>query len=131
MKEQHRKSAASHGGHGFGKEIDDGNEKKNQRDQAEADRDLHSPNIEIKGHLELAHSGPRVSKHEHGQAVHREAPDDPESVEVCEKSHIAAADKNGDDLQRHDDIDDAVAGAESRMRLPEPRTENAVFGNAV
>ena len=35
------------------------------------------------------------------------------------------------DLQKYNDIYDAVAGAESRMRLTEPGTENAVLGNAV
>src|SRR5579863_2662030 len=65
-KEQHGESAARHGGHRLGEKIDDGDEEKNQCDQAEADGDLHAANIEIKWDLEFAHSGPRVSQHEHG-----------------------------------------------------------------
>src|SRR5580692_2389779 len=97
-KEQNREGAASHGGYRFGKKIDDGNDKEGQRDQAEADGNLHAANVKIKGHLKLAHPRPRVSKHEHGQPIHREAPDDAERVEVRKKSNVAATDKNGDDL---------------------------------
>src|SRR5580704_11899706 len=130
-KEQNGKGSARHGGHRLGEKIDNSDEKQRQRDQAESYRNLHTPNIEIKWHLEFAHPRPGVSKHEHRQAVHREAPDDAEGVEVCKKSDIAAADKNGDNLQQDDDIDDAVASAESGVRLPEPGAENAVLGNAV
>jgi len=38
---------------------------------------------------------------------------------------------DGDDLQGHNDIDDAMAGAEPLMRLPEPCAQHAIFGNAV
>src|SRR5271163_955989 len=41
------------------------------------------------------------------------------------------ADEDGDDLQQHDDVDDAVAGAKAWMRLAEPRAKHAVFGNTV
>ncbi len=44
---------------------------------------------------------------------------------------VSATDDDGDDLQRHDDIDDAMARAEPFVRLPEPGAEHAVFRNAV
>src|SRR4029077_10448841 len=130
-KEQNGKCAARHGGYRFGEQVDDGDEEERQRDQAEADGDLHSANMKIKRYLELALPWPRVPEDEDGQAVHRKTPDHSESVEVCEKSDIAAAYENRDDLQCDDDVYDPVAGAESRMRLPEPRAENTVLGNAV
>src|SRR5580658_8708373 len=130
-KKQDREGAARHGGDRFGEEVDDGDEKEGERDQTEPDRNLHAANVKIERDLKLAHSRPGVAKNENGQAVHRETPDDAEGIEVRKKSDIAAADKNGDDLQKNDNIDDAVACAEPRMRLPEPRTENAVLGNAI
>src|ERR1700675_1451353 len=74
--EQNGKSAACHGGYRLGEKIDHSDKKQRQRDQAEADRNLHAPNIEIQGDLELAYAGSRVSQHEDGQAVHRETPND-------------------------------------------------------
>ena len=86
---------------------------------------------EIQGHLKFALAGPGVTKNQHGEAVHRETPDDPEGIEVGEEGHIAAADDDGYDLQEYDDVDDAIAGAKTRMRLAEPVTEHAIFGNAI
>src|SRR2546430_10413112 len=38
---------------------------------------------------------------------------------------VATTNDNGNDLQRHDDIDDAIAGAEALVRLPEPCAERS------
>src|SRR5207253_2611088 len=54
-----------------------------------------------------------------------------ERVKVRKKGHVAAADDDSDDLQRHDDIDDAIARPEPFVRLTEPGAEHAVFRNAV
>ena len=105
--------------------------KQRQSDQAETNGNLNAANMKIKRHLEFALARLRVTEHEHGQAVHREAPDDAEGVKVRKKSNVATADEDGQNLQRNDDVDDAIAGAESRMRLPEPRAENAVLGDAI
>ena len=39
--------------------------------------------------------------------------------------------QNGEKLQEHNQIDNPVSGAKSRMRLPKPIGENAIFRNAV
>ena len=71
------------------------------------------------------------AQHQHGQAVEGEAPDHAKGVGLAQQIHVAAAHQNGEDLQNDDQVDDPVGGAESRMRLPEPVGENAVFRNAV
>ena len=86
---------------------------------------------EIEGNLEVARAGPGVAQDQNGQTVHGEAPDHSKGIEIGQEGHVAVADEDGDDLQRDDDVDDAVAGAEARVRLAEPGAENAIFGNAV
>src|SRR5690348_388163 len=130
-KEQNGKSSARHGGHGLGEKIGDGYEKQRQSDEAQADRNLNAANMEIKRNLEFALAGPGVAEDENGQPVHRETPDHAEGIQVCQKSHVAAADEDGEDLKPDDDIDNAVAGAESRMGLAEPRAENSVLGDTI
>ncbi len=71
------------------------------------------------------------AQHQHGQAVEGEAPDHAEGIGLAQQVDIAVADQNGEDLQKHDQVDDPVGGAEARMRLAEPVGENAVFRNAV
>src|SRR5580704_16420576 len=80
--QQNRKSSASHGGHGFGEQVGDGNQKKNKGDQAKADGDLHAAHREIERHLKFALAGIGVAQHQYRQAIHREAPDDSEGVKV-------------------------------------------------
>ena len=43
---------------------------------------------------------------------------------------VAAGRDNGGHLQDKDQVDDAVAGAEARMRLAEPVGQHTVFGHA-
>src|SRR5712671_5576900 len=62
----------------------------------------------------LARTG--VAENENREAVHREAPDHAESVEVRKKGDVAAADDDGDNLEGHDDIDDAIARPEPAVR---------------
>src|ERR1700691_3612496 len=126
-----REGAAGHGGDGLGEQVGDGNQEQRQRDQAQAHGDLHAADREVERHLEFALAGIGVTQHQHRQAIHRETPDDPEGVKVGEKGDVAAADHDGGDLQQHDNVDDAVAGAESGVRLTEPLAHHAVFGNAV
>src|SRR6202790_1294633 len=124
-------NAAGHGGYRFGEQVHDGNQKQRQRNQAETHGYLHSANLKVQRNLELALSGTRVAQYEYSKAVHGEAPNDPEGIEVREKSHIAAADENRENLQADDDIDNAVAGAKTGMRLAEPLIKHAILGNAV
>ena len=71
------------------------------------------------------------AQHQHGEAVEGEAPDHAECVGLAQQIHIAAADQDGEQLEHYNQIDDAIGGAESRMRLPEPVGENAIFRDAV
>ena len=73
----------------------------------------------------------RVAEHEDGDALHREAPNHAESVQVAKEGDVAAAGNDGEDLEDHDEIDDAVRRSEARMRVPEPVGEYAIFGDAV
>ncbi len=129
--EQDRENAAGHRGDRLGEEVDDGDQEERQRDEAQADRNLHSANAQVERHLEFALAGIGVAQHENGEAVHREAPDHAECVQVGEERDVAAADDDRGDLQDDDDVDDAIAGAEFRVRLAKPLAEHAVFGNAI
>ena len=111
--EQDRESAAGHRGDRLGEEVDESDQEERQGDEAEADGNLHAADAQIERHLEFALAGAGVAKHQHGEAVHRETPDHPEGVQVGEESDIAAADDDGGDLQNNDDVDDAIAGAET------------------
>ena len=73
----------------------------------------------------------RVAQDEHGQAIHGEAPDHSERIEVRKKRNVAAADDDGDDLKQYNDVDDAIAGAEARVRLTKPIAQHAILGDAV
>jgi hypothetical protein len=129
--EKDGKCAAGHRGDGFGEEVDDGDEEQRERDEAEAERNLHTAHGEIERNLKIAGAGLGVAEDEDGEAIHGKRPDDTEGVEVGEEGDVAAADEDSDDLQDDDDIDDAIAGAEFRVRLAEPFAENAIFGDAV
>ncbi len=105
---------------------------KHQRDQTRRPTGISVPAIvKVQRDAEFALLRMRVAQHQHGDAVQREAPDHAEGVEVREKRHVAAADEDHHDLQRHHHVDDPVGSAESRVRLPEPVGKHAVFGNAV
>src|ERR1700687_380301 len=128
---QNRESAASHGGHRLGEQVDYRNQKKGQGEQTEPDGNLHPEDAGIEGNLELALAGPGVTEHQNRQTVHGETPNHAEGVEVREEGDIATADYYGENLQNDDDIDNAIAGAEAGMRLAKPGTEHAILGNAI
>src|SRR5258707_10587063 len=118
--QQHGKHAAGHGGYRLGKQIDERDQKKCQRDQSKPERNLFSTNRKVERNLEFALAWVGVAQYQHRQAVHGETPDHAECVQVRQEGYVAAADENGDDLQNHDDVDDAIAGAKTRMRLAKP-----------
>ncbi|SRR5260221_2118097 len=129
--EKNGESAASHGGDGLCEEVDDGDGEQGQRNEGETERKLNAVDREVQRNLKIAVAGLGVTEDENGEAIHGEGPDDAESVEVREKGDVAAADNNGEDLQKDDDVDNAIAGAEFRVGLAEPFAENTVFGDAV
>src|SRR3984957_1571547 len=129
--QQDGESAARHRRNRLGEKVHDRDEEEDQRDDAQADGNLNAADAQIERHLEFALAGIRVTKHENGEAVHREAPNHTKRIQVGEEGDVAAADDDCGDLQDDDDVDDAIAGAEFRMRLAEPFTEHAVFGDAI
>src|SRR6266700_5490795 len=129
--EENGKRCARHRGDRFGEQVYDGDQKQYPRDQPQSHGNLYATESEIQRHLKFALARTGVAENQHREAVHREAPDHPESVKVRKKRDVSATDDDGDDLQRHDDIDDAMARAEPFVRLPEPGAEHAVFRNAV
>src|SRR5712671_4797781 len=129
--QDYRKDAAGHGGYRLGEQVRYRNQEQRERNQSEAHRNLHAAEVKIERDLELALAGARITQNQHRQAIHREAPDHSEGIQVREESHIAAADKYGENLQAYDDVDDAIASAVPRVRLPEPLCEDAVLGNTI
>ena len=71
------------------------------------------------------------AQHQHGQAVESETPDHAEGIRFAQQIHVAVAHQDGEYLENHDQIDDAVGSAKARMRLAEPIGKNAIFRNAV
>src|SRR5258708_2381848 len=129
--QDYRKGAAGHGGYRLGEQVRYRDQEQRERNQSEAHRNLHAAEIKIERDLELALAGSRITQNQHRQAIHREAPDHSEGIQVREESHIPAADKYGENLQAYDDVDDAIASAIARVRLPEPLSEDAVLGNTI
>src|ERR1700693_1316756 len=129
--QQYRESTASYGSYRVRKQVDESNQEQSKRDQTEANRNLYASDGEIERNLEIALAGAGVAKNEHGEAINRKAPDDSEGVEVGEKGHIAATDDDGYDLKKYDDVDDAVAGSKTRMRLAKPVAQYAIFRHAI
>src|SRR3989442_14762302 len=123
--QEDRKYAAGHGGHRFGEQVDDGNQKQSQRDEPQPHGDLHATEMEVQRNLKFTLAGAGVAENEHREAIHRETPNHAKGVKVREKGHVTMADDDGDDLQRHDDIDDAIACAEALVWLPEPFAERS------
>src|SRR5581483_11177399 len=79
---------------------------------------LYATNSEVKRNLKFAGGRVGVAENENGEAVHGEAPDDAEGIEVGEEGDIAVTDDDGGDLESDDDVDDAIARAEARMSTP-------------
>src|SRR5579859_1302552 len=129
--QDHGKDAASHGGHRLGEQVHHRDDEQGERYKAQTHRNLHPADMEIEGDLELALARTGVTQDQHRQAVHGKAPDHAESVQVGQEVDVAAADHNGEDLQAHHDVDDAMAGAKAPVRLPEPFAQHAIFGNPV
>src|SRR5882762_1755403 len=129
--QQNGERAAGHGGHRLGEQVDEGDQEKHQSDESQTEWNLLSTNREIQRYLKFALAGIGVTQYQDREAVHGKTPDHAEGIEVCEKGDITAADQNRNHLQDDDDVDEAVASAEARMRLAKPIAEHAVFGNPI
>src|SRR5712691_6803630 len=129
--QEDRKCTTRHGCDWLGEQVYDSDQEQCECDQSQPDRNLHAAECNVEWDLEIPVAGTRVPENEHRQSIHREAPDHAESVEVRQESDVATADDDGDNLQRHDDIDDAIARSETSMGLTEPFAEYAVLGYPV
>src|SRR6266478_1443549 len=129
--QDYRKDAASHGGYRLGEQVRYRDQEQRERNQPQTHRNLHATEIKIERNLELALARPRITQDQYRQAIHRETPDHSEGIQVREKSNIAAADQNGENLQAYDDVDNPVAGSKARMRLPEPFRQYTIFRNTI
>ena len=131
QEERAGKTQPGNRGDRLGEQIQDGGAEQHQKDGEQSHRNLVAGDGDVGRHFPAAFALVLDAQHQHGQAVEGEAPDHAEGVGLAQQVHVAAAHQDGEDLQNHDQVDDPVGGAESRMRLAEPVGENAVFRNAV
>src|SRR5262249_494911 len=90
-----------------------------------------SRNVQVGRHLPPALALIFEPQHEHRETVEGETPDHAERVGFAENVYVAATGENGEELEQHHQVDDAMRGAESRMRMAEPLGEHSIFGDAI
>src|SRR5579863_8298761 len=105
-KKRNRKRDAGDGGLNLRKQVEDGDAEQNKRDQSEADGNFHTEEFEVQRHAVFAISRVGVAKNKYGDALHREAPNHTEGIQIREKSDITAADDDRNDLQSRNNVDD-------------------------
>src|SRR5580692_3086951 len=87
--------------------------------------------MEIAGHLPLPIFWLGITQYQNCQRLQSKAPDHAEGVQSCQHINVASAKNNGQELQPDNQINDAIAGAESSLRLLEPVGEYAIFRHPV
>ena len=100
------------GGHGLGEQIDDRRGQQHQEHGGQSERDFAPGNVDVRRNLPAALALVLEAQHQHGEAVEGEAPDHAEGVGFAQHVDVAAAGQDGEQLQEHHQVDDAVAGAE-------------------
>src|SRR5205823_3480236 len=111
----------------FGEKIYDRSREQNEKNRSQAEWNLVSRNMEIWRNFPASFSFVLMAQNQHRQAVESETPDDPECVGLTQDIHIAAACENSEQLEKDDQIDDAVRGSKAWMRLSEPVGEDTIF----
>ena len=124
------KQNAVNGGEFLREEVNDGGGAQHGGGEYETHGNLHAGDLKVEGHPVFL-IGTLEAKHQHTNGVEEETPDHAECVGFTQHVFVAAAQRNGDDLQHGDDVDDAVRGAEFIVRMAEPVHQNTVFGDAV
>ena len=119
------------GGLILGEQVHDSGDQQHGGDENQSDRNFGFADVQVAGNFPGAVSRLGEAQHEHGDGLHGEAPDHAESVERRQQVNVAAAEDDGEQLQAHDQVDDAVAGAVAVVRLLEPTGEHAVFRHAI
>ena len=87
--------------------------------------------MEIQGDTVLALARFFEPQHQDRQSLHDKAPNDAKGVSFAQKVNVAAAEENGQNLEAHHHIDNAIGGAKTRVRPPEPVGKNAILGHAI
>src|SRR5262249_3320450 len=87
--------------------------------------------LNVRRHLPSALALILPAQHQHGQTVKREAPDHTECVGFAKDDYVTTAEQDGENLQAHNQIYDAIARAIFLLGLTKPVSEDAVFGDAV
>src|SRR5437868_5203135 len=115
----------------LGEQVDDGGRKQNQMHRGQAEWNLHSADPDVGRHLPAALAGELETQHQHSKAVEGETPDHAEGVRFTQGIDISPAGQDREQLQRYNQVDDAIAGTETPMRLAEPIGEHTVFRDSV
>ena len=126
--------AENHSGdRGFilGEEVHDRGDQQHGGNENQSHWNFGLADVQVAGNFPCAVARLGKAQDEHGDGLHGEAPDHAERVERGQQVDVAAAENDGEQLQAHDQVDDAVAGAEAVVRLLEPTGEHAVFGHAI
>ena len=96
----------------------------------QSDRNFGLADLDIRRNLPPTLAVIFPAQHQHRKAVERERPDHAERVCLAQGDDVAARDNDREHLQRKDQVHDAMAGAELRVRFAEPVRQHAVFGDA-
>ena len=72
-----------------------------------------------------------MSKHKDRERHHGEAPDDAECVQARQRKNVALGENNREQLQDHDQVDDAVTRPEAGMGLLKCSRQNSILGNSI
>ena len=124
-------AGAGNGGHLLGEHVNNGEGKQGQRDHRQAHGDFDAADAEVERHFPFAGAGLLVAQHQDREGLHGEAPDHAEGIGFAEHVHVAAADDDGDQLQRHDQVDESRGGAELVVGAAEPVGKHAILRHAV
>ena len=129
--EHRREGRAADRGHLLGQQVQQGREEQHEEHHDQAEGNLHAADVEVQRHLELARAAVLEPQHDHRQGLEDETPHHAEGIGLAQHVHVAAAEHDRQQLQAHDQEQDAVGRAVAAVRLEEPVGHDAVFGHAV
>ena len=119
------------GGFVLGKQVHHRGDQQHCGNGHQAERNLNFADVQVAGHFPLPILRLGEAQYEHGDGLHGEAPDHAESVERGQHVYIAKTEEDRQQLQRHDQVNDAVTRSVAAMRLLKPTGEHTVFRHAI
>ena len=87
------------------------------------------PRAEVERDLPLARRLVLEAEHEDGEGLQGKGPDDAEGVGLAQDIDVPPRSDDRDELQEHDQVDDAVGGAVAPVGRPEPVGQHPVFAD--